>query len=392
MPNETGYWTKDEAATQHDFSEALAEWISWYFLEDKTIIDFGCGNGKYVAYLESKGFDIAGIEGDGSTVTERIKFIEQDLTKPFGIECGNAICLEVGEHIPAEYTKQFIDNLTNNTKDTIILSWALPGQEGYYHVNCKSNEWVQIEMENRGFKYMEEDTQLARNIVEDRFNYFKNTIMIFQKEGVLDKIGRACRTDKSAEHHDYCKIYEAYLNPLKSSNVSLIEIGVGGYEFPDRGGESLRMWYQYFPNGKIIGIDIFPKEGVINDRTEFWQGSQTDDNLLRAIITREYDKEKRIVIDDASHHNLRTIETFKIVFPLLKSGDMYFIEDVHTSYWLDYYDGNEVPGADATTMRFFTDLTHQLNHDTMLAKYKNKYAGKIEFIHFYKEIIVIKKL
>jgi len=393
MPTATGYWTKDEAATQHDFSEALAEWISWYLPEEQSIIDFGCGNGKYVKYLSDKGFIVLGIEGNGFTVTETDQFIERDLTKPIEIGgCENAICLEVGEHIPIEYTKQFIDNLTYNTKDTIILSWALPGQEGYYHVNCRGNEWVISQMKKRGFKYLKEDSDLARNIVEDRFNYFKNTIMIFQSEGMLDKIGRACKTDKSAEHHDYCKIYESYLNPLKSSNVSLIEIGVGGYEFIDRGGESLKMWYQYFPNGKIIGIDIFPKEGIANDRTEFWQGSQTDDNLLRAIIKREDGAEKRIVIDDASHHNARTIETFKIVFPLLKSGDIYFIEDVHTSYWLENFEGNEVPGAEATTMRFFTDLTHQLNHETMLAKYKNKYAGKIEFIHFYKEMIVIKKL
>ncbi len=43
-------------------------------------------------------------------------------------------------------------------------------------------------------------------------------------------------------------------------------------------------------------------------------------------------------------------------------------------------------------MRFFTDLTHQLNYETILPKYKNKYSGKIEFIHFYKGLIVIKKL
>src|SRR5436190_13560752 len=101
MPTETGYWTKDEAATQHDFSEALAEWISWYFDKDHGIIDFGCGNGKYVAYMEDRGFKIIGIEGDGSTVTETKQFIEQDLTKPFiilSVGCDNAICLEVGEH------------------------------------------------------------------------------------------------------------------------------------------------------------------------------------------------------------------------------------------------------------------------------------------------------
>ncbi len=392
MPTKTGYWNKEEAETQHDFSEALAEWISWYLSKHRCIIDFGCGNGKYVSYLQDKGLDVIGIEGDVDTVTELIGVIEQDLTKQFQFECSNAICLEVGEHIPKRYSMQFLDNLTNNTKDTIILSWALPGQIGYYHVNCRSNKWVIGQMRKRGFKYLKQDTDLARNIVEDRFDYFKKTIMIFKKEGVLDEIGRTCHTDKSTEHHDYLGIYESYLSSLKYSNISLIEIGVGGYAFADRGGESLRMWYDYFPNGKIIGIDIYYKEGIVNERTEFWQGSQTDVNLLKAIIEREESAIQRIVIDDASHNNALTIDTFQKVFPLIKSGDLYFVEDVHTSYWRENFDGDELPGAKGTTMKFFMDLTHQLNHETILPKYKNKYAGKIEFIHFYKQLIVIKKL
>jgi len=392
MPTKTGYWNEDEAEGQHDFSETLAEWIGWYLSKKDNVVDFGCGNGKYVSYLYEQGFNVMGIEGNVETVTETDKFLEQDLTQPFGFECDNGMCLEVGEHIPKRYAKQVIDNLTNNVKNKLILSWAAPGQIGYYHVNCQTNEWVIKQLKKRGFNYLKEDSELARDIVEDRFQYFKNTIMIFQKEGVLDELGRDYKTDKSSEHHDYCKIYESYLSSFKYSNVSLIEIGVGGYEYPDRGGESLRMWYNYFPNGKIIGIDINYKEGIVNDRTEFWQGSQDDENLLKTITEREENAVQRIIIDDASHSNPLTIETFKKVFPLLKSGDLYFVEDIHTSYWKEYFDGNEVPGAKGTTMEFFTNLTHQLNYDTIQPKYKNRFSGKIEFIHFYKQLIVIKKL
>jgi len=216
MPTETGYWNEQEAEGQHDFSEALAEWISWYLPKEQNLVDFGCGNGKYVAYMEEWWFNVMGIEGNASTVTETFQFIEQDLTKPFGFECDNGICLEVGEHIPAAYTKQFIDNLTWNVKNKIILSWATPGQQGYYHVNCQTNEWVIKEMKQRGFIYLKKDSDLARDIVEDRFKYFKNTIMIFQsKQGLLDELGRSYQTDKSSVHHDYCKIYESYLSSLK---------------------------------------------------------------------------------------------------------------------------------------------------------------------------------
>ena len=216
---------------------------------------------------------------------------------------------------------------------------------------------------------------------------------------MLDELGVKYGTDKSSVHHNYLDVYEHYLSPFKNKNISLIECGVGGYEYPDRGGESVRMWYNYFSNGKIIGIDIHEKHGIVNDRTEFWQGSQIDYGLLSSIIEREEDAEQRIFIDDASHSNPLTIETFKIVFPLLKKGDLYFIEDVHTSYWSEYFDGNREPGAKGTTMgffaelvRFFTFLTHQLNDHVLEAEFKNDLSGKIKFIHFYKEMIVIKRL
>ena len=200
-------------------------------------------------------------------------------------------------------------------------------------------------------------------------------------------------TDKSSEYHDYCGIYESYLEVFRNANVALIELGVGGYDYIDRGGESLRMWYEYFPNAKLIGIDVFPKQGIINNRTEFWEGSQVDKHLLKTIFNRNADAEKRIVIDDASHHNELTVETFRIIFPMLKTGDLYFIEDVHTSYFEGAeFEGKEEPGATETTMQFFTDLTHQMNWEHFDSKYRNEYAMKIEFIHFYKELIVVKKL
>lgn len=210
---------------------------------------------------------------------------------------------------------------------------------------------------------------------------------------MLDDLGRKHGTDKSSLHHGYCDVYESYLKEFKNSKVALIELGVGGYQFADRGGEGLRMWYDYFGQGKIIGIDIYQKEGIVNDRTEFWQGLQNDYALLKTIIGREVSADIRIVCDDASHNNRLTIESFSIIFPLLKSGDLYFVEDVHTSYWDDReYEGSEKPGDKDTTMQFFSFLTHQLNSEHLKLEYQNQYARMIEFIHFYKELIVIKKL
>lgn len=53
--------------------------------------------------------------------------------------------LEVGEHIPPEKTSVFVNNLVKHAKNGIILSWAIPGQNGFSHINNKANSEV-IEM------------------------------------------------------------------------------------------------------------------------------------------------------------------------------------------------------------------------------------------------------
>jgi cephalosporin hydroxylase len=211
--------------------------------------------------------------------------------------------------------------------------------------------------------------------------------------GELNNIGLQTGTDKNSNYHGYLDIYESYLRTYRSSPVTVIELGVGGYEYTDRGGESLRMWYRYFNNAKLIGIDIHAKDKIINDRTEFWQGSQTDKNLLVTILQREENAPQRFIIDDASHNNRLTVESFDIIFPQLKSGDLYFIEDVHTSYFEDEgYEGKAIPGDKGTTMDYFASLTHQLNSEHFAGQYRDQYAGMIDFIHFYKELIVIKRV
>lgn len=206
----------------------------------------------------------------------------------------------------------------------------------------------------------------------------------------LNDLGLLHQTDKASDHHDYLKIYERYLERLRGSFVVLLEIGIGGYEYPDRGGQSLRMWYDYFQHGRIVGVDRFEKIGMANDRTHVFIGSQDDPVFLADVVKQVGNP--NIIIDDGSHICPLTIFTFMILFPLLAPGGIYICEDVHTSYWPEYK-GRKVPGANGTTIQFFKDLTDQLNHEVLEPIFRQQqYAGKIEYIHFYKELVIIKKL
>jgi cyclopropane fatty-acyl-phospholipid synthase-like methyltransferase len=52
--------------------------------------------------------------------------------------------IEVAEHIPKTYEQIYINNLVRHASHGIILSWAVPKQEGHGHVN------------NQDFSYIEE--------------------------------------------------------------------------------------------------------------------------------------------------------------------------------------------------------------------------------------------
>src|SRR5882757_4722459 len=57
-------------------------------------------------------------------------------------------------------------------------------------------------------------------------------------------------SDKWGKHW-YCQHYERHFAPLRKKSLTLLEIGIGGYDDPKAGGASLRMWRKYFSRGLI---------------------------------------------------------------------------------------------------------------------------------------------
>ncbi|XP_037781251.1 uncharacterized protein LOC119577769 [Penaeus monodon] len=89
--------------------------------------------------------------------------------------------LEVGEHIPAEAEEVFLDNLVKHACKGVVLSWAVPGQAGYNHVNTRSNDHVKSKMADRGLVADDEAEKRIREAVE--IGWFKNTFMVFRFPG-----------------------------------------------------------------------------------------------------------------------------------------------------------------------------------------------------------------
>lgn len=183
---ETGYWNGETAHIHHVHCTKLSKWICEFLKDekDKLIQDFGCGLGNYLKDLENTGFKkLVGYEAEPPAQKVFNNIFERDLTEFIApIYIGNVISLEVGEHIDFKYMNVYLDNITNACNGYLITSWAVRGQEGFGHVNCLDNHEIIPEIEKRGFKLMEKETEEVRSIDLSEAPWFKNTLLIFKKD------------------------------------------------------------------------------------------------------------------------------------------------------------------------------------------------------------------
>lgn len=145
----------------------------------------------------------------------------------------------------------------------------------------------------------------------------------------LGKASLAYGSDKWASFHWYTAHYEREFARYRDEPVRVLEIGIGGYQ-GQLGGGSLRMWKKYFHRGTIYGLDLFDKSALNQQRLTALTADQGDPVALAAIAERygPFD----IVIDDGSHENPHVLTSFAALFPHLRSGGLYVIEDMHTAY------------------------------------------------------------
>ena len=237
-----------------------------------------------------------------------------------------------------------------------------------------------------------------KKFLKERLTYrskrkLQNVIDDFLALGVghnLNKLGKIYKTDKSGIHQ-YTPQYQFHFKALKYKKVNLLEIGVGGYDNPEVGGASLRMWKKYFPLGRIYSIDIYDKSKLQEKRIQIFKGSQIDEDFLDNVCNQigEID----IIIDDGSHLNEHVIKSFMYLFPKLKDGGIYVVEDTQTSYWPTYGGNSDDLSKPGTIMNYFKQLTDAMNNKEFIKPgYVQSYFDKkIISMHFYHNLIFVYK-
>jgi hypothetical protein len=157
-------------------------------------------------------------------------------------------------------------------------------------------------------------------------------------------------TDKLV--HGYAPGYASYLRTKRWQVKRVLEIGVGGYESRAPGG-SLRIWRDYFPRARIVGMDINDKDVDLGPRVRFVRGDQSSAEDLERVVAA-LGGPPDVVIDDGSHLGGHAKLSFEYLFPRMSSGSLYVVEDLHTSYWPEY--GGDVPAPPDTAVGFVKAL------------------------------------
>jgi hypothetical protein len=120
-------------------------------------------------------------------------------------------------------------------------------------------------------------------------------------------------------------------------------------------GHSLRLWQTLFPRGVIVGVDVDP-EATWPEGTHKILCSQDDPrlpDLLRSVIAG-FD----LIVDDASHDGPRTRQTWSALWPLVRPGGFYVIED-----WGVGFARYDVYGFDGSMRSLARDLLDTLDFD-----------------------------
>lgn len=178
--NQRGFWEGVDDLP-HLFDEHLSRLLC-EVLAGKTVLDIGCGDGRYVFALRAAGIAADGVDGNPDTrqVTGGVCTVA-DISEPVDLEQRDAVVfLEVGEHIPREYEDVVIDNVTNAAKSLIIASWATPKQSGHGHFNCREKTHVCEKFAARGWSY---NKPLADRLRQgSSLTWFVQNILVFTKE------------------------------------------------------------------------------------------------------------------------------------------------------------------------------------------------------------------
>ncbi len=219
---------------------------------------------------------------------------------------------------------------------TIDLNWkdcATPGANGFF----RSMEWRKDRMLLDGRTFRLQQSEIPWDGDQNHFVFYK-------LKGLVDQ-------------------YEAFFaDQPRFAPKNVFELGLWD-------GGSMVFWFNCFKPAKHVGVDLQSKQnhpyfqeylsqpGVGDRLKPIWSVDQQDSARLRQIWAAEFNRAPLdLVIDDASHLYGPTKASFETLFPLLRPGGFYIIEDWAWDHWTSFHSPDHPWAAERRLTDFMVEL------------------------------------
>ncbi len=182
----------------------------------------------------------------------------------------------------------------------------------------------------------------------------------------------------------YFDIYETYFSSYRDRPLNFLEIGINH-------GGSLQLWKKYFgENIRLYAVDINPACKAFEEKdVQVHIGSQEDPEFLRSLAQTL--PEMDIILDDGGHTMTQQRCTLEWLFPKLKEGGIYLVEDTHTSYWEIYGGGLKRPSSFIEYSKQLVDSLHIHHLHNPSQVRSNELIRQIHSICFYDSVVAFEK-
>lgn len=205
--------------------------------------------------------------------------------------------------------------------------------------------------------------------------------------------------------------YARFLNTRPNfSPQNLFEIGIFD-------GGSTVLWFEHFQPKKLVAIDLCrPKtngtpspsigdseyfkryassRGLERRIKTYWGIDQGDRAKLREMVAQEFDGPLDLVLDDGSHLYGPTRASFETLFPLLRPGGLYVIEDWSWSHWQSWETKDFWPTEPALT-KLITELVEVTGSSKRFMSFTDSLSlatsrSAIADLTVYQEFVVVER-
>ena len=145
---------------------------------------------------------------------------------------------------------------------------------------------------------------------------------IFLAHSIRDANGRHIGGSDKCTNHNYGDAYDG-LFPDRSTVKLVMEIGITD-------GSSMLAWREAFQEAHIVGLDITPCSCERGPRLEFHQGDQRNKEECERAATNNGalpDRRFDLIVEDALHQLDATLLTLLWLWPFVKHGGIYVVEE-----------------------------------------------------------------